>query len=211
MANAYAAASHGAVASEEAQGTPLTRRELLNYVWLGSMGVFLAQLGGASILFALPRFKAGEFGGVFDVGDVESLPATDAAPLAYNDGKFWLVNTPEGVLAIYRVCTHLGCLYAWQASENKFICPCHGSQFLRGGKFILGPAPRSLDAFNVKVLDGSGNEVTSTRDVAAQLGNADKPYAPVPVQPGQKIAVDTGDLIPSTNHQGGFTSEGQLA
>jgi len=210
MANAYAAASHGAV-SEESLGTPLTRRELLNYVWLGSMGVFLAQLSGASIIFALPRFKAGEFGGVFEVGEVDSLPATDAAPLAYNDGKFWLVNTPEGVLAIYRVCTHLGCLYAWQASENKFICPCHGSQFQRGGKYIQGPAPRSLDAFNVKVLDGSGNEVASSREAAIQLGISDKTYAPVLVQPGQKIAVDTGDLIKSTSHQGGFTSEGQAA
>lgn len=209
MANAYAAASHGGAMDASAQGTPLTRRELLNYVWLGSMGVFLAQLGGASVLFGLPRFKAGEFGGVFNVGDVDSLPPTDAAPLAYNDGKFWLVNTPEGVLAIYRVCTHLGCLYAWQASENKFICPCHGSQFQRGGKFILGPAPRSLDAFNVKILDGSGNQVTTTRDVATASGIPDKTYVPVPVQPGQIIAVDTGDVIQSLNHEGGFTSEGQ--
>lgn len=49
-------------------GHALTRRELLNYVWLGSMGVFLTQVGGAMVLFGLPRFKAGEFGGVFDVG-----------------------------------------------------------------------------------------------------------------------------------------------
>ena len=119
------------------------------------------------------------------------------------------MNTPEGVLAIYRVCTHLGCLYAWQASENKFICPCHGSQFQRGGKFIQGPAPRSLDAFNVKVLDGSGNEVATSREAAAQLASANDPYAPVPVQPGQRIEVDTGDLIQAAGHQSGFTSEGQ--
>lgn len=204
MATAHAA-THAAAVPAEAQGTPLTRRELLNYVWLGSMGVFLAQLGGATILFALPRFKAGEFGGVFELGETSALPATDAAPKAYNDGKFWLVNTPEGVLAIYRVCTHLGCLYAWQASQNKFICPCHGSQFQRGGKFILGPAPRSLDAFNVIIKDSGGNVVAETKTVG---GGGTKNYAPVPVSDGQFISVDTGDLITASGHEDGFTSEG---
>lgn len=199
------AATHAAVPAE-ALGTPLTRRELLNYVWLGSMGVFLAQLGGATILFALPRFKAGEFGGVFELGDTSSLPATDADPKAYNDGKFWLVNTPEGVLAIYRVCTHLGCLYAWQASQNKFICPCHGSQFQRGGKFILGPAPRSLDAFNVIIKDSAGNVVAETK-TASSVGGA-KNYGPVTVSDGQFISVDTGDLISASGHDDGFTTEG---
>lgn len=202
MAEAYATA-HGEahVTDAESLGTPLTRRELLNYVWLGSLGVFAAQLGGATFLFALPRFKAGEFGGVFNVGDVESLPPTDAAPKAYNDGKFWLVNTDEGVLAIYRVCTHLGCLYNWQDSQNRFICPCHGSQFQRAGKYIQGPAPRSLDAFNVKVVDGAGNPVTSTREQSLPPGHN---YAPVPVAPGQRVVVDTGDLIKATGHEDGF-------
>ncbi|MGH2541976.1 MAG: ubiquinol-cytochrome c reductase iron-sulfur subunit [Ardenticatenaceae bacterium] len=201
MAEAYAAPHGDAHATDESLGTPLTRRELLNYVWLGSLGVFAAQLGGATVLFALPRFKAGEFGGVFTVGATDSLPPTDAPPLAYNDGKFWLVNTEEGVLALYRVCTHLGCLYAWQDSQTRFICPCHGSQFQRGGNFIQGPAPRSLDAFNVKVLDSSGQEVASTRTQSPPAGHN---YAPVPVQPGQQLVVDTGDLIRSSGHQDGY-------
>lgn len=196
MANSYAAVS----ASGQ---TPLTRRELLNYVWLGSVGVFCTQLAGATILFSLPRFKAGEFGGTFTVG--APLPTTDAAPLAYNEGKFWLVNTDEGLLAIYRVCTHLGCLYNWQASQDKFICPCHGSQFYRGGKYILGPAPRSLDAFNVQVLDAGGNLVTDTKAEVAKRGDSTKNYAPVPVQEGQQILVNTGDLIKSSGHDDGFS------
>ncbi len=202
MAEAHAVTHGSAQAAKESLGTPLTRRELLNYVWLGSLGVFTAQLGGASILFALPRFRAGEFGGIFTVGDADILPATDAEPRAYNDGKFWLVNTEEGVLAIYRVCTHLGCLYAWQGSQNRFICPCHGSQFQRGGQYIQGPAPRSLDAFNVKVLDSAGQEVASTRTQALSAGHA---YGPVPVAPGQTVVVDTGDLIKSSGHQDGYT------
>ncbi len=207
MADAYVAPTtvgHDAPAAEaEVKGTPLTRRELLSYVWMGSLGVFLAELGGIGILFSLPRFRAGEFGGVFTVGPTDNLPATDAAPLAYNEGKFWLVNTDEGVLAIYRVCTHLGCLYAWQDSQNRFICPCHGSQFQRAGKYIQGPAPRSLDAFNVIVQDASGNPVTNTREVATAAGGP-SPYVPVPVEPGQVVVVDTGDLIRAGSHAAGF-------
>lgn len=181
-------------------GTALTRRELLNYVWLGSLGVFLAELGGASILFGLPRFRAGEFGGIFPVGDASVVPATDDPPVAYNDGKFWLVNTEQGVLAIYRVCTHLGCLYAWQDSQNRFICPCHGSQFQKTGLFVAGPAPRSLDAFNIIVRDAGGAEVNSTVTAAATAGQL---YVGVPVEAGQTFEVDTGNLIRTTTREQG--------
>jgi cytochrome b6-f complex iron-sulfur subunit len=45
---------------------------------------------------------------------------------------------------INAVCTHLGCVVPWNASEDKFICPCHGSQYNAQGKVVRGPAPLSL-------------------------------------------------------------------
>lgn len=45
---------------------------------------------------------------------------------------------------ISAVCTHLGCVVPWNAGENKFICPCHGSQYDETGKVVRGPAPLSL-------------------------------------------------------------------
>jgi len=42
------------------------------------------------------------------------------------------------------VCTHLGCVVPWNSGENKFMCPCHGSQYDQTGKVIRGPAPLSL-------------------------------------------------------------------
>lgn len=35
---------------------------------------------------------------------------------------------------IVAVCTHLGCVVPWNKAENKFICPCHGSQYDATGK-----------------------------------------------------------------------------
>ena len=46
--------------------------------------------------------------------------------------------------ALNAVCTHLGCVVPWNKAENKFMCPCHGSQYDKNGKVVRGPAPLSL-------------------------------------------------------------------
>ncbi len=46
----------------------ITRREFLNYAWLASLGILLAEMGGVVYVFAMPRFRAGEFGGLFFMG-----------------------------------------------------------------------------------------------------------------------------------------------
>jgi cytochrome b6-f complex iron-sulfur subunit len=56
----------------------------------------------------------------------------------------YLVVEQDKTLATYginAVCTHLGCVVPWNGAENKFICPCHGSQYNNQGKVVRGPAP----------------------------------------------------------------------
>ena len=55
--------------------------------------------------------------------------------------------------AINAVCTHLGCVVPWNKAQNKYMCPCHGSQYDPTGKVIRGPAPQSLALANVNVVD----------------------------------------------------------
>ena len=72
----------------------MNRREFLTYAWGAALGLLVLESGVAMYFFMLPRFKAGEFGGKFFV-PTSSIPPTDAAPVPYTDGKFWLVQTQE--------------------------------------------------------------------------------------------------------------------
>lgn len=146
----------------------MNRREFLTYAWGGVLGLIALQSGVGLFQFMMPRFRAGEFGGVFFMGSETALPPTDAVPEPITTGKFWWVNTEDqGPLAIYMVCTHLGCLYKWEQANNRFECPCHGSKFTREGLFIEGPAPRSLDTFAITIENGEIGVNTGRRILGA--------------------------------------------
>lgn len=168
----------------EQNSLPVNRREFLNYAWGASIVLFMAEMGAVTYLFALPRFKEGEFGGTFTL-DAATVPPPGAPPADYADGKFWLSNTDQGVKALYNVCTHLGCLYKWVGSNHRFECPCHGSKFEADGTYIEGPAPRNLDQFSMAAVDANDNELAKSDD-----------GSPLPLPAGtEKIKVDTGDKI----------------
>lgn len=139
-----------------------TRREVLNYAWLASLGILTVNIAGASVYFSLPRSADGEFGGVIKLGPIASLPASNTAPLNHPEGNFWLAHTETGVAALYKVCPHLDCLFTWNAPEDKFICPCHGSQFDWEGVRLSGPAPRSLDRFVIQLVSPDGEVLAET-------------------------------------------------
>jgi cytochrome b6-f complex iron-sulfur subunit len=179
-------------ANQEAEKKKINRREFLNFAWLASLGFLTLNVAGVTLLFALPRFKEGEFGGRVPMGKVSELPAPGTPPINYPKVKLWLSNTEEGVSALYKVCTHLGCLYNWRDLENKFVCPCHGSQFEGDGQYIQGPAPRSLDQFVVQIVD------PDTQEVLAESSSTDP--LPVPDNPQAEVWVDTGRRIIGSPH-----------
>ncbi len=171
----------------------VTRREFLNYAWLASIALVTLQGVGLSLWFAFPNFKEGQFGGNFPIGDATgALPEVNAAPKAYVDGKFWLINIDtevngqpqKGIMAIYKVCTHLGCLYEWVDLTNRFECPCHGSKFQLWGEYIAGPARRSLDRFVIQAIAPDGSIKETDADGNLLVINGD-----------EKLVIDTGRRI----------------
>jgi cytochrome b6-f complex iron-sulfur subunit len=189
----------------------MTRREFLYYIWAASMALFTAELGGAILWFAVPRFAAGEFGGVFEL-DVSEVPPADSGPISFDAGRFWLVNIGEGniadprlpadypqtpgVKALYKVCVHLGCLYKWVPTNNRFECPCHGSKYLPTGVRVDGPASRNLDVFTIQAVDANGNVLSET----SEEGSA------VDVTGAARLRINTGRRLtgaPNTRPGGG--------
>lgn len=72
----------------------------------------------------------------------------------------YLIVTGEGSIENYglnAICTHLGCVVPWNNAENKFMCPCHGSQYNAEGKMVRGPAPLSLALAHTEVKDNVVN------------------------------------------------------
>ena len=194
----------------------MTRREFLYYIWTASMALFMAEAGGAILWFAIPRFQAGEFGGIFEI-DVAEVPPLDSDPKSYDAGRFWLVNLGEqtlndprqpqdyalqpGVKALYKVCVHLGCLYKWVATNDRYECPCHGSKYLRTGARTDGPARRNLDVFIVQAIDANGNVIAETQSTEGSLeGSA------IDVSGAVRLRIHTGRRIngaPNTKPGGG--------
>ena len=60
-----AQAANPVVAQPSIEVSAPTRREFLYYIWGASIALLLVEATAGLIWFALPRFKAGEFGGPF--------------------------------------------------------------------------------------------------------------------------------------------------
>ena len=89
------------------------------------------------------------------------------------DGSYWI--------ALYQKCVHLGCTVPFRDNCVSFKCPCHGSHYNVTGEFLDGPAPRSLDRFqmtlqgdDVVVNTGTINGTVAHPDATTRLIAAPK-------------------------------------
>ncbi len=163
----------------------ISRREFLYYIWGASIVMLLGASAATIVWFLLPRFRAGEFGGDFFIPGSQ-LPPLGSAPADNPQGRFWFSNTEAGVAALYKVCTHLGCLFKWVGTNGRFECPCHGSKFRADGIYIEGPAPRSLDRFELSAVLQDGSEVAADEYGMLHLEEPSQVVQYV-VRTGQKI------------------------
>lgn len=90
----------------------------------------------------------------------------------------WVVKDADGSywLALYQKCVHLGCTVPFRNDCNSFKCPCHGSHYNVDGEYLDGPAPRSLDRFqlsfsgeNVIVDTGALNQAVPHPETTTRL------------------------------------------
>jgi cytochrome b6-f complex iron-sulfur subunit len=146
----------------------MQRRTIMNLVLLGGAGVPVLWLGGGFVYFFVPPSGGGGGGGVSALdaqGDavvaaewakIHPYPSRSLVQGLKGDAHYLIVKS-DGSLedyAINAVCTHLGCVVPWNRAANKYMCPCHGSQYDPTGKVIRGPAPLSLALAHLEQPDG---------------------------------------------------------
>ncbi|MBN2388381.1 MAG: Rieske 2Fe-2S domain-containing protein [Anaerolineales bacterium] len=141
--------------------TNVSRRDFLKVAWAFFGGLAALEVGGIFLAYLQPRLAEGEFGAHLDIGLVDDYPPGTVTHIS--NGRFYLVRLPDGgFLAVYHRCTHLGCTVPWDPAIQKFVCPCHNSQFDDNGMVENPPAPRPLDLFPVTIENGAVRVDTGT-------------------------------------------------
>ncbi|MEP0914687.1 cytochrome b6-f complex iron-sulfur subunit [Leptolyngbya sp. GB1-A1] len=173
-------------------GTPdvpdMGRRQFMNLLTFGAVtGTALGALYPV-VKYFIPVSSGGAGGGVTakdalgnDVTAKNFLathkPRERALAQGLKGDPTYIVVEDAETIASYglnAVCTHLGCVVPWNASENKFICPCHGSQYNNEGKVVRGPAPLSLALVHADVNED--DKVVFTQWTETDFRTGEKPW-----------------------------------
>jgi len=76
---------------------------------------------------------------------VESVPPGEGRIVSLRSGKCAVHRAEDGSLTLCSaVCTHLKCIVHWNAADQTWDCPCHGSRFTPQGEVLSGPAEAPL-------------------------------------------------------------------
>jgi cytochrome b6-f complex iron-sulfur subunit len=141
-----------------------SRRDFLWRLWWVLGGIALIEFVVVAVNFFRPRKPRSAPGddAVVVAGPLERFDVNSVT--AFPRGKFYLARLENGgFLALSRECTHLGCTVPWDASDMRFVCPCHASSFDITGGVLSPPAPRALDIHPVRIENGIVKVDTSRR------------------------------------------------
>ena len=145
----------------------ISRRQLLNFI----TGAVVASSAGVALYpvvkYFIPPSESSE-GGAIIAKDILGNPIPASQILAEPVGTRALVAGLAGdptyltvrngmidPVGIVDNCTHLGCTFPWNETDQQFQCPCHGSRYSADGSVLRGPAPLPLKLVNVAVKENA--------------------------------------------------------
>jgi cytochrome b6-f complex iron-sulfur subunit len=165
----------------------VSRRSFMRRMVGAGVGLLSLEFIGASVAFLWPAEVEG-LGAEHQVGTLEQIEATfpswvTGEPVEFRPARAFLVNVPAAkawalgnpaqplsgageILALWRKCPHLGCMIPKACeSRSRFQCYCHQSTYnIIGEKLQLGPAPRGMDRFPVRI-NADGVVIVDTREL----------------------------------------------
>jgi len=138
------------------------RREFLEHAatitMAGGLAAGYGMLGSHATRFLYPA-NVGESIWQF-VCTLDELSVGESLPFTLPSGaKIVIARQQEGesadsFIALSSICPHLGCKVHWEASNDRFFCPCHNGAFDAQGAPTEGPpaaANQHLTRFDLTV------------------------------------------------------------
>ena len=149
-----AVAEPGAPAAPGGFGRRRFVRYLLGFSIVSSLAMIVTPIVG----FLIPtKTASGTEGGRVLAGTLDTLPVGSGTVVAVGAKPAVVVNTTAGVKAYSAICTHLGCIVAWDAPASLIICPCHDGRFNPAtGAVVSGPPPAPLTPLTTAI---EGNDI----------------------------------------------------
>lgn len=108
---------------------------------------FLPLVGVGAFTYPLVKFAS--FEEIQKISLVISLKEIDNKII--KKGKVLIHKSEEGITVYDAHCTHMGCILNYDEKKDRFVCPCHNSEFTISGKRLQGPAQRDLDIISSKI------------------------------------------------------------
>lgn len=135
----------------ESNVVPSKQRRKFLMVMVGGLGGIITAAAAWPIFRFLSPIEGA--GGSKTVNVNRSEVPVGSAHFIQFQGKPAVVlqPSPGDFVALSAVCTHLGCVVAWQDDKGEFLCPCHGGRFSALGKVLGGPPPAPLESFKVTI------------------------------------------------------------
>ncbi len=157
---------------------------------LTALGSF-AGIGGAAAVYSmvktwdpLPSVVAA---GVTKV-DVSSMQAGEIRTVEFRGKPVYILKKTPDMAAcknntnvkvgsdqytvVVAICTHLGCIPAYESDKKQFKCACHGGEFDVNGVNTFGPPPKPLSVPPYKVEGNTivlGDEGEEYKKLAPEL------------------------------------------
>jgi cytochrome b6-f complex iron-sulfur subunit len=124
-------------------------RVLLGFSAVSTLAMVVTPIVG----FLIPPRTAGAgAGGRTLAATTTDLPIGSGKVVAMGSKPVIVINTAGGVRAYSAVCTHLGCIVAYDPTSAQIVCPCHDGRFNpASGAVISGPPPQPLPQVAVAV------------------------------------------------------------
>jgi len=139
----------------------ISRRD---FIKKSALGVVVGSAAISGLNLNVLSSQSAKRGIVKKSGDDLVVKVTDNPDLAAVGGHvsvtddIMLIRTDESkFIAISTICRHKGCTV--ELEGDKFVCPCHGSEYTIQGKVTQGPSKDNLKTFET-MFDSKGGSIT---------------------------------------------------